>query len=30
MGTAALAQSAIIVAANLALGGFLVALIDIE
>jgi hypothetical protein len=30
MGTAALAQSAIIVAANLALGGFLAALIDIE
>ena len=30
LGTAALAQSAIIVAANLALGGFLVALIDIE
>jgi hypothetical protein len=30
LGTAALAQSAIIVAANLALGGFLAALIDIE
>ena len=30
MGTAALAQSAIIVAVNLALGGFLAALIDIE